>query len=120
MSIVAAASRVAAHLARTVAGVEVTVTRGAATGTIAKVAIGDSQPRQDNEDGVVYDDHTIPFLILATAYKLDDAITEPSPGDVFELADGRRFVVCTPGGEPAWVWADRFAHTYRVHTKQIA
>lgn len=107
-------------MARQVAGVSVTYTRGGTRAAITPLEGRTVFASQlDGGPRIEFGDRD--YLIEA-----DDltAFGEPALGDriVETLADAERvWEVTTPGtGEPAWRWSDPGHTRYRVHTTQVA
>ena len=76
----------------------------------------------DDGTGVIVQDVSRDFIVLAADLALDGKNIEPRRGDrITETIRGRVFVyeVTAPGKDQPWRWSDQFGTAYRIHTKRI-
>ncbi|MEZ6068273.1 MAG: hypothetical protein R3B90_21740 [Planctomycetaceae bacterium] len=117
---IAAAGRVL----QTVAGITVSITRGAQTTSNVVAIPGRTQFTVEDSEGQRSRRHVRDFLIDAADYQIGGTATEPASGDeiteTFPDGTTRTFEV-TPivPGDHAWRWSDEAATRYRIHTIEI-
>ena len=95
--------------------------RGAASVGI-QASIGRTEFQVDDGSGVMIQDVSRDFIVLAADLALGSANIEPQRGDrITESINGRVFVyeVAAPGGQQPWRWSDPFGTAYRIHTKRV-
>jgi hypothetical protein len=119
-----AAVQAAQAVLTAVAGVTVTLTRGATETEDVPAVPGRTLFTTEDSDGQRYRRKVRDFLIDASAYTFADVATEPRAGDLITETfpdDSERVWEVqppAPGGEP-WQWSDESALRYRIHTIDV-
>ena len=100
---------------RRAGGTTITYTRGVNSVALT-VVVGSSPSLVANDYGVVIDErHYRDFLILASELILATVTVTPARADV--ITEGTKtYLVTADGGEPHYVFSDRFEQILRVHT----
>jgi|APSaa5957512535_1039671.scaffolds.fasta_scaffold557102_1 hypothetical protein len=116
MATAMASASVASYKAqRSAGGVSITYARGVNSVALS-VVVGSSPSLVANDYGVVVDErHYRDFLILASELILAASTELPARGDI--ITEGTKtYLVTADGGEPHYVYSDRFEQITRVHT----
>jgi hypothetical protein len=101
--------------ARRLAGVDVSITRGATT--ISVVALPGDGLHEYSQDGVVTSEvRSRDFLILVSDYDFGDGATEPQRNDVI-VHGSTTYKVLSDGGEIYFKYADPHHTVMRLHCK---
>lgn len=101
--------------ARRVAGVTVTVTRGATT--VTRVALPGDHTHLFSQDGVVTNEvRSRDFLFLASDYDFGNGAVEPQRNDVI-VCDGTTYKVLSDAGEIYFRYCDPHHRVMRLHCK---
>lgn len=101
-------------------GVDVTISRGAASTAISKAVPGRSQHDVTSNGQLVEQVQSRDFLILASAYAFDGTVSLPKRGDrVTEDSTGKVYAILAMGTEAQWRYTDQTEQILRVHTKAM-
>ena len=95
--------------------------RGAASVEV-RAQIGRTPFGVDSGAGMVVEEVSRDFIVLAADLVIDGQQIEPRAGDrITETLRGRTFVyeVNSPGKGQPWRWDDDFGTAYRIYTKQV-
>ncbi|MDE2100058.1 MAG: hypothetical protein KGL39_22580 [Patescibacteria group bacterium] len=106
---------------RSVAGVPITVTRGANTSATITAGVGSTE-YEIEDSGVVVETWTSrDYLIAKTDYAPTGTPSNPAKGDIIaDTVNGvsKRFTVLAPQGKPVFEYSDPNQTQLRVHTKE--
>ena len=101
-------------------GVDVTISRGAASTAISKAVPGRSQHDVTSNGQLVEQVQSRDFPILASAYAFDGTVSLPKRGDrVTEDSTGKVYAILAMGTEAQWRYTDQTELILRVHTKAM-
>lgn len=105
---------------RQVSGVDITYTRpGEPDLSVALwVVPGRSSHEVVQSNMVVEQVQSLDFIVKASEFILDGAVTLPQSGDYCEDEDGSVHSLLNVGGEPAWKYTDQTKQFIRLHFKQ--
>ena len=103
-----------------VLGIDVTISRGAASTAISKAVPGRSQHDVTSNGQLVEQVQSRDFLIPVSAYKFNDVVSLPQRGDrITEDSTGKVYAILAMGSEAQWRYTDQTELILRVHTKAM-